>query len=189
MSQKDIPGYAMISGGNDNGKYVDAAGKLYRLSAGSLYEVESGDLAPAGEEVEDNAMTIGEVHAASAPHDNDEPLSRHSETGAEEVLKESVKEEAEPAKQEAAKQEAAPSVGPKSSRKAKPAPEPKKVEPDVVAADLVANYSPAEILSMTRALVKNLDEAGVKHDIEPLEGDDETSVRLNADAIAKYADA
>lgn len=64
---QDITGYAYISGLEDNGRYV-RDGKLYRLTDGVLYELESGDIAPVI------------------------PLSRFSEEGVDDVLAASLEE-------------------------------------------------------------------------------------------------
>src|SRR3990167_9274989 len=183
-SIKDIPGYAMISGGMDNGKYIDAAGKLYRLANDRLFEVESGDLAAVAVTIEELGTVIGEVHAPSAPHEH-EAETRTSPAGIDEVLEASLEELDEEDLVRAS--ELAQSEAVKQSKEVKPkkGAKPVVVKPDVVAGALIDEYSPAEILAMARALAASLDKEGVKHDIEPLEGDDEASVRLNAEAIAK----
>lgn len=211
---QDIPGYAMISGGPDNGKYRGKDGRLYRRSGNSMYEVDTGQAAPSNEASADYQGQVighdGEDHS----HPGDDGIAnrtRYSGDGVDEVLRSSLEEQeteqADPQLVQSTEQAdteqagdtpwqepVADDVVPASiaglhAPSTIPSHEMRGKAPPLTVAALLDSYSPTELLSMTQSLVKSLNESKTEHDIKPRKGTADSSIRYNAEALAKYADA
>lgn len=206
----DIPGYAMISGGKDNGKYVDRYGTMYRRVGDKMYAVETGNLAPHNSQLVDTGQVIGELaNRKTQVHPTDAEIAnrtRYSSDGVDEVLDASVKAEdedmpwdepqADPqlvqSTEQAGTEQAgeAPSASMLASKDLPKATDATPLEKELPTPEsIIAAYQPHEILAMTVALKESLDDAGTEHNIKPRKGQAEASVRYNAEALAKHTDA
>lgn len=172
--QQDVPGYALITGGKNNGLYV-RDGQYYRLSGGKMFDVDTGAA----------AASKGAEPAADPRADADARLAAMKAEAAGLSMEGMKQDDQEGAKgdpkADGADQGALPPDEPEGGEK--PKAKRKAADAAVVADGLIADSTAKELHALASSLVKQMKADGKEVDFTPEKG--EQGKRANAEFIAK----
>lgn len=167
----DYAGYALISGGDDNGKYVDKGGNLYRLQDGKMIAVKTGTPHAAVPIEQEGKLIAGiqpkqlELPGAKGTERPATPEQLANEaSGDSDLVAPSLAKEGEVIEHEAEEDPATPVNG-----------DGEHARVEAILTDL----APHEIQAMLHAARNR----GI--DVPVLQGDDEMTNRRNAETLAR----
>lgn len=167
----DFVGFALVSGGDDNGKYVDGKGNLYRYTNGKMIAVETGTSHVAVEQEQEGKLIGGPLPPSLPGGKHQEkgatPTQLAEESSGEPGIVGTIKEPPSDEELESLAEEVGATV---------------KVDVDDfdtrVASILSDNTADEVRLYLMAARNRGMD-------VAVLQGDDEATVRANAEALAR----
>jgi len=168
----DVPGFAMISGGELSGRYVDRNGNIFRREGDNMIAENGATVSVVDQEKA--GRVVGRVRPSLSP----EAIQAMEDEAAGNVRAMSLRQAEKPPTAEAMMAE---TIGEGHSVAMEPSPEYK--EEDAKVSSIMSTYTPAQVRDMLHEAAKQGDDS-----VLVMEGEDETSVRLNAIALASIVE-